>query len=207
MNTFVDVLGKRSRYVKGTSGMFAEIGRYAATTTTAAVVKRYQLTYPNYSKQKDHEFKKAYFKEKEATNKEVTLLKSRKGGRPTLLPKDIMAKTIQIVKFLGLKGAPVNSAAINAMSKIVVMAEDRCLLTEYGGHLVFSDQWARNTLNEIMQTEKKMVRRIATTTKVPVAPGLLKQERFSFQRKIRELVTWHRIPKEFIINFDQTPLS
>ena len=207
MNTFVDVLGKRSRYVKGTSGMFAEIGRYAATTTTASVVKRYQLTYPTYSKQKDHEFKKAYFKEKEATNKEVTLLKSRKGGRPTLLPKDIMAKTIQIVKFLGLKGAPVNSAAINAMSKIVVMAEDRCLLTEYGGHLVFSDQWARNTLNEIMQTEKKMVRRIATTTKVPVAPGLLKQERFSFQRKIRELVTWHRIPKEFIINFDQTPLS
>ena len=187
--------------------MFAEIGRYAATTTTAAVVKRYQLTYPTYSKQKDHEFKKAYFKEKEATNKEVTLLKSRKGGRPTLLPKDIMAKTIQIVKFLGLKGAPVNSAAINAMSKIVVMAEDRCLLTEYGGHLVFSDQWARNTLNEIMQTEKKMVRRIATTTKVPVAPGLLKQERFSFQRKIREFVTWHRIPKEFIINFDQTPLS
>ena len=138
--------------------MFAEIGRYAATTTTAAVVKRYQLTYPTLSKQKDHEFKKAYFKEKEATNKEVTLLKSRKGGRPTLLPKDIMAKTIQIVKFLGLKGAPVNSAAINAMSKIVVMAEDRCLLTEYGGHLVFSDQWARNTLNEIMQTEKKMVR-------------------------------------------------
>ena len=207
MNTFVDVLGKRSRYVKGTSGMFAEIGRYAATTTTAAVVKRYQLTYPTLSKQKDHEFKKAYFKEKEATNKEVTLLKSRKGGRPTLLPKDIMAKTIQIVKFLGLKGAPVNSAAINAMSKIVVMAEDRCLLTKYGGNLVFSDQWARNTLNEIMQTEKKMVRRIATTTKVPVAPGLLKQERFSFQRKIRELVTWHRIPKEFIINFDQTPLS
>ena len=207
MNTFVDVLGKRSRYVKGTSGMFAEIGRYAATTTTAAVVKRYQLTYPTLSKQKDHEFKKAYFKEKEATNKEVNLLKSRKGGRPTLLPKDIMAKTIQIVKFLGLKGAPVNSAAINAMSKIVVMAEDRCLLTEYGGHLVFSDQWARNTLNEIMQTEKKMVRRIATTTKVPVAPGLLKQERFSFQRKIREFVTWHRIPKEFIINFDQTPLS
>ena len=126
---------------------------------------------------------------------------------PHCCQKISWAKTIQIVKSLGLKGAPVNSAAINAMSKIVVMAEDRCLLTEYGGHFVFRDPWARNILNEIMQTEKKMVRKIATTSKIPVAPSLLKQERFTFQRKIRELVTWHRIPKEFIINFDQTPLS
>ena len=48
----------------------------------------------------------------------------------------------------------------------------------------FSDQWARNILNKIMWTEKKMVRGIATTSKVPVAPGLLKEEKFTFQRKI-----------------------
>ena len=52
-----------------------------------------------------------------------------------------------------------------------------------------------------------MVRRMATTSKVPVAPGLFKEERFTFQRKIQELVTWCKIPKELIINFDQTPLS
>ena len=58
-----------------------------------------------------------------------------------------------------------------------------------------------------MQTEKKMVRRIVTTSKIPVASGLLKEEKFTFQRKIQELVTWHKILKELIINFDQTPLS
>ena len=40
-----------------------------------------------------HEFKNAYLKDKEVTNKEVTVLKSRKHGRPKL-PKDIKAKTI-----------------------------------------------------------------------------------------------------------------
>ena len=52
-----------------------------------------------------------------------------------------------------------------------------------------------------MQTGKKMVRRIATTSMVPVAPGL------TFHRKTQELVTWHKIWKELIINFDQTLLS
>ena len=106
-----------------------------------------------------------------------------------------MAKTSQTVKALCLKGAPVSSAAIKVIAKGVVMAEDRCLLTESGSHLAFSDQWARKILNEIMRTEKKMVRRIITTLKVLFAPGLLKEEKFTFQRKIQELVTWYKISK------------
>ena len=119
------------------------------------------------------------------TDKEVTVLKSRKRGQPQLLPEDIMAKTIQTVKTLRLKGALVSSTVINAMAKCVVMAEDRCLLTEYGGYFAFIDQWTSIILNEIMQTEKKMVRRIATASKVPVTPGLLKEKKFTFQRKIQ----------------------
>ena len=46
-----------------------------------------------------HEFKNAYLKDKEVTNKEVTVLKSRKHGRPRLL-KDIKAKAIQTIKDL-----------------------------------------------------------------------------------------------------------
>ena len=45
-----------------------------------------------------------------------------------------------------LKGAPVSSAAINARARGAVMAEDRCLLTESGSHLAFSDQKTRKTL-------------------------------------------------------------
>ena len=72
--------------------MRAEIGRHAATTATALAVKQYQLTYTTLSKQTVHEFKEVYLKEKEATNKEVTTLKSRKHRRPILLPEDIITK-------------------------------------------------------------------------------------------------------------------
>ena len=135
------------------------------------------------------EFKKAYLNGKKAINKEVIVLKSRKRGRPKLLSEDVMTKTIQIVKALRLKGAPVTSGVINAIAKSVIMAECRCLFTEYRGDVIISDQRARNILNEIIRTEKKIVRRIATTSKVLVAPGLLKGEKFTFQRKIQELVT------------------
>ena len=161
---------------------------YTATTTTPASVKRYHLTV--------HEFKQAYTKEKEMTNKEETVLKSRKRGPPELVPGDIMAKTLQTVKTLHLKGGPACSTVINAIAKGVVTAEDQCLLTEYGGHLAFGDHWARNTLNDIMRTEKKMIGRIANTSKVPVAPDVLNKEKFIFQRRIQELVTWHEIPRE-----------
>ena len=43
---------------------------------------------------------------------------------------------------------------------------------------------------------------ISTLSMVPLAPGLLKEEKNTFQRKIQELVTWHETPKELVINFD-----
>ena len=124
--------------------MRAKIGCYAATTTTAAAVKRYQLTYHTLSKQTINEFKKAYLKEKGATNKEVTVMRSKTRGRPKLLSEDIMAKTNQTVEALRLNAAPVSSAVFNAIVKGVVMAENRCLVLEYEGHLCFSYHWARN---------------------------------------------------------------
>ena len=110
-----------------------------------------------------------------------------------------MVKTIQIVKVLLLKYVPVSSSVINAIPNGVVMAEDQSLFTEYGGHLAFSDQWARNILIEIMWTGKKMIRRIATTSKVPAAPGFLKEEKFRFQRKIQNLLLDIKFRKKLLL--------
>ena len=124
--------------------MRAKIGYYAVATTTAVAVKRYQLTYRTLSKQTIHGFKKAYLKEKEATNKEVTVMTSKTRGQPKLLSEDIMAKTIQTVEAVRLNAAQVSSAVINAIVKGVAMAENRCLVLKYEGHLCFSYHWARN---------------------------------------------------------------
>ena len=53
---------------------------------------------------------------------------------------------------------------------------------------------------------RKMSCRMAATAKIPIALALLNEFKFDFQRKIKEMQTWHEIPEDLIINFDQTPL-
>ena len=177
----------------------AEIGRYAANTNISSAVRKYQLDFPNLRKQTVYEFKKAYLKEKGSSGKEVTILKAKKRGRPKLLPEEIMNKTIKTIKVLRLKGAPISYNVINAIAKGIVVANDRTMLVEHGGYLQFTDNWARNVLNEVQRLETKMVKRMATTSKIPVAPGLLKEEQLTFQRKIQALIKWHCIPKDLVL--------
>ena len=55
-----------------------------------------------------------------------------------------------------------------------------------------------------MPTEKKMVRRIATTSKVPVAPGLLKEEKLIFQGKIQNLLLGIKFRKNVLLTVGNT---
>ena len=48
---------------------------------------------------------------------------------------------------------------------------------------------------------------MATTLKIPIDQGLLKEEQLTIQWKIQALIKWHGIPKDLVLNFDQTPLS
>ena len=124
--------------------------------------------------------KKVYLKQKESSEKEVTILKAKKQGRPKRLPEEIMKKAIQINKALRLKGASISYNVISAIAKGIV-ANDRTMLVEYRGHLKFTDNWVRNVLNEVKRSERKMVKQMATTSKIPIAPELLKEEQLTFQ--------------------------
>ena len=48
---------------------------------------------------------------------------------------------------------------------------------------------------------------MATTSKIPIAQGLQKEEQLTFQRKIPALIKWHDISEDLVLNFDQTSLS
>ena len=167
-------------------------------------MKQFAGEYPNLKKQTVFVFKKAYEKQK-SSQQDVTKIDSKKRGRPKLLPEDLMKKTIETVQSLRPKGAPISSSIINAIAKGTVIANDRMLLVENGGHLSFSDSWVRN--NEMERNSKKMKRPMATACKIPVAPALLEEEKFTFQRNIVTLVKKHKITDELILNYDQTPLS
>ena len=109
-----------------------------------------------------------------------------------------------MVKALRLKGAPVTAEVIISAAKGFIIAKDQSLLI---GYISLSHQWDRNVLYKMEQEGRKMCRRKATTEKIPVAPGLLKEATLHFQRQIKQMHEWNQILDELIINFDQTPLS
>ena len=59
------------------------------------------------------------------------------------------------------------------------------------------EQVERIIMNDIMR--KEMAEWIATTSKIPVAPDLLKEEKFTFQRKIHELLIGKNFWKNWLL--------
>ena len=112
-----------------------------------------------------------------------------------------MKKTIDTISALRLR----TTSIINAVAKGVVQANDRTLLVENGGHLCLLNDWPRMVLYCINTLRRKMTQHIATTASIPVAPALLAETKLDFQLKIHQLQSWHSIPDDLIVNFDQAP--
>ena len=164
-----------------------EIGEHAAKNGNASTLRCLSSKYRHLTKQSITEFKKAYNKGKQkgADLSEGIVMKSR--GRPTLSPETLMRKTIDTISALRSRGTPVTSSVINAVAKGIVQANDRTLLVENGGHLSLSNNWPRKVLYRMDTLGHKMTRRIAATTRIPVAPALLAETKLDFQRKIHQL--------------------
>ena len=198
---------KRKKYCTWSPQQRAEIGQYAAANGNKAAIVKFSSQFPNIKRQTVSDFKKAYLECKKKNNgSEVTAIEKKKAGRPTLLPDDLMKKTIETVSALRLRGAPVSASVINAVAKGIVLANDRSLLCENGGYISLNADWARQILYRMDVIGRKMSRRMATTARIPVAPGILKETKLDFQRRIKILQERYQVPDDLILNFDQTPL-
>jgi len=87
------------------------------------------------------------------------------------------------------------------------MANDRTIWVEPSGYLSLSYDWGGNALYWMEREGKKMTRRMPATKKIPVAPGVSKEAKLSFQQKIKTLEVIHSVLEHLILNFDQIPLS
>ena len=123
-----------------------------------------------------------------------------------MLPKNLMKKVIETVTNLRLRRVPASAAVICSVARGVIIANDRSLLLENGGYIDLSTDWSLQVLYRFEKLGRKITSRMATTAKIPIAPALLSETKLDFQRKIKELQAWHKIPENLIINFDQTPL-
>ena len=102
---------KRGKYKTWTLDEKVEIGKYAITHTVGKAVRDLSHKYPGLSKQSVSDFKKVAL---------APPKKSNKRGRPFLLLEEIMNKTIQLVKALRLKGAPISTPVITSIAKGII---------------------------------------------------------------------------------------
>ena len=89
-----------------------------------------------------------------------------------------------------------------SIARGITLANDRTLLTENGGHINCSKRWVHSILCRLGYSKRK-----ATTSKAPLAPGLLKEVGFSFHQAIGDILNAHKLPHDLLINLDQTALQ
>ena len=89
-----------------------------------------------------------------------------------------------LIVFYVLSGSGSGSPGVTTPS---ILGNDRSILAENGGYLKLSNDWARKILYKMETLGRKMTRQLATTSKAPIAPGVLKETKLHFQRKIKQL--------------------
>ena len=140
---------------------------------------------PGLKRQTVSDFKLAYLELKKKQDKaddDVKETVKKNTGRQTLLYAELMQNVVELVSALRVKGAPVSSSLICSVAKGVIVANDRSLLLENGGHIDLNIDWSRQVLYRLDTIGRKMSCRMATTAKIPIAPALLNDTKFDSQR-------------------------
>ena len=99
-------------------------------------------------------------------------------------------------------GGVINSAIVMAAGKGIVLAKDRSLLVENGGHIGITKSWARSLLRRM-----GMVKRKGTTSKKIFNVENFENEKDKFLTDVRNKMENNDIPKQLVINWDQTGIN
>ena len=65
--------------------------------------------------------------------------------------------------------------------------------------------WAKHVLYRMKTLGDKPVKRMATTSKIPVSPAFLSETRVDYQQRYKSFHLWYEIPKDLTVNFDLRP--
>ena len=144
---------------------------------------------------------KAYNKEKSDKYEELAKLTKRPRGAKPLLPDEIDAKVISMIKSMRASWHSITYDVTISIAKDLVKAHDRTLLKEYGGSTDLHQTWAQSIHRRL-----GFVKRKATTSKQPFSPGFIHEVSFNFYSAIQRNVNAYLISPELVINIDQTPL-
>ena len=111
---------------------------------------------------------KSYNKEKSGKYEERAKLPKRPRGAKLLLPSEIGAKVIIMIKSMRVSGHSITYDVRISIAKGLVKTHDRTLLKEHGGSIDLHQTWAQTIHRKL-----GFVKRKATTSTQPVSPGFI----------------------------------
>ena len=122
-------------------------------------------------------------------------------GHPLLLGEEMDVQVRAYISELHANGCPVNTAIVIATGQGIVKDYDSNLLSENGGHLTLTKDWAKYLLKKLSFVK----RRSSSAAKVSV--NNLNQLKSQFIFDIQSIVEMEEIPSDIIINWDQTAIK
>jgi hypothetical protein len=204
----------RTSYTRWTDQDRLAIGEYAVTHTIKDTVDKFISKHPSLKRQTVRNFKAVYIEHSKRLQdiaesvpdldiSTIELPTTKKRGRPTVLPLKLLDLCVELIDSLRLKGAVISGSVIKGILMGVLDSKFPNLIEKED---VNYDN-VRQVLHHYQKKKPRLVRRKATTAKLPVPEGVLKEVKLSFQREISQLVKTHNIPESLVINHDQTPLT
>ncbi len=132
---------------------------------------------------------------------EITSLPVKKQGRPLLLGSDIDEGVKKYIQQQRSKGAVITRFTVIAIARAIFMRHNRCLLSEFGGRINLTKQWAQSILHRMKYVKRR------GSTKVHVTSEVFERLRDEFLSDIKITVMMEEIPSSLVINWDQTGIS
>ena len=126
----------------------------------------------------------------------------RRKGRPNLLDDKFVVNVKDVVNGVRMAGGVISRKMVIAIGTGVIKANRPSKLKDFRGHIELTEGWARGVLKSMEWSKKK-----GTIGKIERSKQFLLEEKLTFQRRIASIIEEHDIPKELILNLDQTPLS
>ena len=118
-----------------------------------------------------------------------------------MLPAEIDEKVLEMIRNMRNARAVISFHTVVGFATGIVLANDRTLLKENGGTVELIVGWCQSIFKRL-----NFVRRKSMTVKTLDSSWFDKRNWISFYKEIHELIKWFNIPKELVINIDQTPL-
>ena len=118
-----------------------------------------------------------------------------------LIGEDLECQVQEFIREVRSSGGVVNTAITLAAAKGIVLAKDANMLSQNGGYLNLTRDWAKRLLSRM-----GLVKRKATTT-VKITAEIFENLKVQFLTDIETVSMLEDIPKDPVINWDQTAVK